>query len=217
MSKTTAPLLSFDAAGQVGKSLVFAKWRGIGYARRYVIPANPKTTSQTFQRGAFATLREAWKRMDADARAPWDAYASGRPFLGVNAWIKENRLSMTTDSDISGLIGSPGARGGIPLTDFTAAAGSGSGEIDLDWSLPSLPTDWTGADCWALIMRQQAPDAILVAPPQTAEVAYGTHSLTVTGLTADADYVVAGWIEMTKPDGSTAYSPSIEADVTATA
>ncbi len=36
--------------------LVFATWKGIGYARQYVIPGNPNSTAQQAQRLAFANL-----------------------------------------------------------------------------------------------------------------------------------------------------------------
>ncbi|MGI9863023.1 hypothetical protein SDD30_16730 [Moorella naiadis] len=46
MAKVTAPLMSMDASGALGKALVFAKWKGINYARRYTIPMNPNTVNQ---------------------------------------------------------------------------------------------------------------------------------------------------------------------------
>ncbi|GAI60341.1 unnamed protein product [marine sediment metagenome] len=38
-------------SGQAGKAGVFAKWKGRQYRRKYVIPANPKTTMQLLVRG----------------------------------------------------------------------------------------------------------------------------------------------------------------------
>src|SRR5690606_27546113 len=87
MGKTTAPLLSFDASGTLAKTVVYSRWRGISYARRHVIPANPRTIPQQFNRLAFATLREMWKVAPPAAQAPWDAFATGRPFTGMNAFI----------------------------------------------------------------------------------------------------------------------------------
>lgn len=217
MAKVVAPLLSFGGSGQIGKSIVFGTWRGIDYARRYVIPANPKSTSQTFQRACFGTLREIWKRLDTDGRAPWQSYASGRKFLGLNAFIGENRLSMGTAADIEDLIGSPGAQGGVPLEDASFASGSSSGEIDVDVTVPSMPTDWTITATVALALHAQAPDATLVEPPTVTKVTMATWDLTITGLTAGEDYVIAVWMVMTKADGSVAYSPSITGTATALA
>jgi len=43
MSKLTGPLLSFGARGQIGKAMVTSTWKGVPYARQYVVPANPQT------------------------------------------------------------------------------------------------------------------------------------------------------------------------------
>lgn len=51
MAKLKAPLMSLGAAGALGKALVFFGWKGLDVVREYVIPANPKTTKQTTQRG----------------------------------------------------------------------------------------------------------------------------------------------------------------------
>lgn len=217
MAKTTAPLLSFDAAGQIGKSIVFSKWRGISYSRRYTVPANPKTTSQTFQRNSFATLREMWKRIGTVAREPWNAYAAGRPFLGFNAFIGENRLLIGTDTDMTSFEGSPGANGGIPLAAFAAVAGSGSGEIDVTWTAPTLPTGWAIAEMQCLAFVDQAPNAIFPGGAVEDTDNSDPYAVTLSGLTAGGDYVIAGWAKYTKPDGSYAYSVSITDTATATA
>lgn len=217
MAKVIAPLLSFGGSGAIGKAIVFGDWRGIQTARSYVVPANPQSAAQTVQRSSFATLREMWKRLDADGRAPWDAYATGRRFLGLNAFIGENRLSITDDSDMNNFVGSPGARGGIPITAFSASAGSGSGEIDVDITMPSVPTGWAITDAVYVAIRDQAPTAVLEAPPVSLKVSSDPWDGTFTGLGAGEDYVVAAWAVMTKPDNSVAYSASITDTATATA
>lgn len=209
MSKVTAPLLSFGASGQVGKSVVFSTWRGIKYARRHVVPANPQTTSQTFQRSSFAQLREAWKRMSGDGRAPWTAYSAGRPFTGMNAFIGENRLAIGTDADMQAFEGSPGSGGGLPPATVAAVAGGSSGEIDVTLTYPAAPVDWTLTQGWAAAFPDQAPDAtwggLYVVEHDTA----GDGNVTLAGLGSAVDCVVTGWSEWTKPDGTTAYGPSL--------
>lgn len=54
MAKLKAPLFSFEARGQLAKSLVYFPWKGINAVRSYVEPANPKTQAQRDQR-AFVT------------------------------------------------------------------------------------------------------------------------------------------------------------------
>jgi len=50
MAKLKGPLMSMDARGQLGKSLVFLGWKGLKTVRSHVVPANPNTTAQAAQR-----------------------------------------------------------------------------------------------------------------------------------------------------------------------
>lgn len=60
MAKLKGPLFSFDARGKLANSLVFMKWKGISDVRQHVIPANPKTTAQTTQRGYMTSAVALW-------------------------------------------------------------------------------------------------------------------------------------------------------------
>jgi len=53
MPKTTAPLLSFDARGQIAHTQVYSSWRGRPYVRRYSVGTNPNTSDQQLTRNAF--------------------------------------------------------------------------------------------------------------------------------------------------------------------
>lgn len=214
MGKTTAPLLSFDAAGAVGQTVVYSRWRGVKYARRYVIPANPRTTSQQLNRNSFAVLREMYKLAPDLARAPWGAFATGRPFTGFNAFIGENRRAIGTDVDMSEFIGSPGARGGLPPDSVTPAATASAGEIAVDFTTPTPPTGWTLSASVASAFAQQAPDAAFSGPMHVEEITASPWDITFTGLTSAQEYVVSGWLRWLKPDGKEAYSPSITGTAT---
>lgn len=210
MAKLTGPLLSFGARGQIGKTLVTSKWRGVPYARQYVIPANPQTTSQQANRNAFATLREMWKLAPAGLRAPWDAFASGRPFTGMNKFVGENRLAQTTDTDFDTFLASPGARGGIPPSAVAATTGSGSGEIDLAITAPAgTPTGWTLTKAVAVGFEQQSPQVRFDQTFVIDENAVAPYGITLAGFTAATEIVAAAWLEWAKPNGDVAYSPSL--------
>jgi hypothetical protein len=60
MAIVRGPLMSFDARGALGKTLVFLGWKGIKDVRQYVIPANPKSEGQTIQRGFLADAVGLW-------------------------------------------------------------------------------------------------------------------------------------------------------------
>ena len=46
MAKVTGPLMSMDASGKFGGTLVFSKWKGRNVVRQLVIPANPNSQGQ---------------------------------------------------------------------------------------------------------------------------------------------------------------------------
>jgi hypothetical protein len=56
MAKLRLPLLSLEARGALGESIVFFPWKGINAARKYVIPANPRTQPQLTQRGYITDI-----------------------------------------------------------------------------------------------------------------------------------------------------------------
>jgi hypothetical protein len=218
MAKATAPLLSFDAAGQIGQTMVASRWRGVQYWRRYVIPANPQTTAQQQTRGIFSMLNGFWLRAPALIVAPWFLYATGRPFTDRNAFIGQN-LSLlrkpTVATDMQALIGSPGAKGGIPPTSVSAAAGVEQAVVTI--GLPAEPPDWTIAASVAAAFIDQDPldpfPTVIAANRETA----APETNTITGLVATELYVVMAWLEWTRPDGTVAYSISLNDTVTPTA
>jgi len=213
MARTTAPLLGFDASGQIAKTMVYASWRGVKYARRYVIPGNPKTAAQTTTRVTFATLREMWKLMPAGGRAPWTIFATGRPFLNLNAFVGENMRVVRGDALFTDFLGSPGARGGLPPVSATPAAGA-AGEINVTFVHPSVPSGWVLDNSQCIAFEDQDPESDFTGTLTFAEVASPTLIVPFTGLTPATSFIVASWLEWTKPNGQVAYSVSTGATVT---
>lgn len=95
MAKVNAPLFSFNAAGQLAKSLVYFGWKGLDVVRSYVIPSNPKTALQVTQRGYFAAavaaihvaLALAAHALDAGDRTAYALLASTR--ATPRTWFNE--------------------------------------------------------------------------------------------------------------------------------
>jgi hypothetical protein len=95
MAKVNAPLFSFNASGKLANSLVYFGWKGLDVVRSYVIPANPKTTAQTTQRGYLteavakihAVLALAAHPLDADDKAAYAVLASTR--ANPRTWFNE--------------------------------------------------------------------------------------------------------------------------------
>lgn len=210
MAKTTGPLLSLGARGQIGKTIVASAWRGISTMRQYVIPANPRTTAQQTNRTRFAFLRELYKRLPAAPRAAFDTYAKGRQFTGMNAFVGENNRLLVGETDILALEMSPGAGGGLPPVAISATTGGAAGEIDVVLTAPpQLPDGWTITNAWFVALPDQDPTGLLSGLIQQVSDATAPYDTTITGLDVATPCAVYGFFEYTKPDGKTAYSVSL--------
>lgn len=211
MAKTTAPLLSMGASGQIGKTQVMSTWRGVKYARRYVTPANPKSAEQTKTRGVFAWLAAVWKLLDANAQAPWTDYAKGKPLTNRNAFSKFNLAGLrgTTEAPVTTLanmMASPGSNGGLPVDAFATADATGhhlTGTI----TVPDLPTGWTAVKSHILVLKQQDAKTDQYYTSFYADHAADGSAIDIN-VAAAGTYAVFGWIDYTKPDGTKAYGPS---------
>jgi hypothetical protein len=211
MAKVSAPLLSFSAAGQIAKTQVYSTWRGVPYVRRHVVPNNPNTSEQQATRNVFSTLNQTWKLSVADAIAPWNAYATGKPLTGRNAYMGQNIAAMRPDSDWAHYIGSPGSGGGLAPAAFAPSGGSGT--IACALTAPALPDGWSIVKAVAVARKNDNPHTTTSFATYCASDSSSPYSPALSGLVAGA-YEVAGWFVFLKPDGSTAYGPSITSAAT---
>lgn len=210
MAKLNGAFLSFGARGQIGKTMVASKWRGIPYAKAYSIPANPRTTAQQENRTRFAFLTEAWKLAPAGVRDAWDAFATGRPFTGQNKYVGENNRLLVGQSDLTASLASPGARGGLPPGSVVAATGTTPGEITVTIVPPSqLPDGWTVQSCGAAAVPQQDPVGIFAGPFVAGNDTTNPYVITLGGFTPGGNVQAWGWVIYLKPDGKLAYSVSL--------
>lgn len=208
MAKTVAPLLSFDAGGQIAKTQVYARWKGRPYVRRYVIPANPNTVEQQKTRGAFAWLMQAWKFYPAGAQAGWAAYADSLRITDRNAWAKINLATLRNATDLENLIVSPSALSGVVAADMTVTPGNDAFTVTL--TAPTLPAGWTVVKGCAVAIPNQDPSGDHDYRIEYAEDVTAPYSINLTGLQSAVEYLVGGWFVYTKADGETAYGQSLQ-------
>lgn len=201
------------ASGQIGKTMVYGSWRGIPYVRRYVKPSNPNSTNQVKTRSIFAFVSQVWKHAPALLRAPWDAYATGQQFLGRNAFMGQNTKALRPGTDMSAFIGSPGAKGGSAPTAVSATGSAGSIAVTL--TNPAAPSGWTLTNAVAAAIQNLDPHSSTDYTATVAEDAGDPTSVSIGGLAA-GDYEVSAWLVWTKPDGTLAYGPSLNATATVT-
>lgn len=215
MAKTTGPLLSLDGSGTIAKTLTFSRWRGVKYARQRVIPENPQTTAQTLTRDVFAMLVTAWKLAPTIVVSPWETNALGRPFTGRNGFIGENTRVLRGDINLADMIGSPGARGGLPPDSIVVTPGVG--QLTVTFTNPAAPVDWTLVAAQAATIPDQAPNVAFDGPWTAAEdITAPMDTVLLTGLGAGTLRRVFAWLQWTKPDGRTAYSVSLSGSGTPT-
>jgi hypothetical protein len=206
MAKVVAPLLSMGASGQIGKSQVYAVWKGVKYARRYTIPSNPQSAAQTETRSVFFWGTQVWKLAPAVAQAPWTAAAKGKPLTNRNLFLRDIVKKLRGEATTADMVGSPGNGGGLAPTSIAVAVASLAFTVTL--GEPALPAGWTitGGTAWAIPEQDPATAALY---DSVATLNTGAPTTPVVDVPTVATYRVFGWFQFTKPDGTIVYGPSI--------
>jgi len=206
MGKVTAPLLSFDASGTIAKSVTFAKWRGINYARQRVVPANPDSAAQQETRNTFAWLNNVWRYLPAEVQEAWTEYASGQPFTNRNAFIKFNLSDLRSEADLTNYIMSPSAKSGPVGGTLTLTPGDD--QVTIALVAPTLPDGWSIVEMVGAAIRQQDPQTGTLYPTVADVDTTSLYEVTLTGLASAETYVCGAWFKYLRPDGTNAYGPS---------
>lgn len=217
MAKVTGPLLSLAASGSVADTTTFGKWKGIPYVRQKVNPSNPNTTGQQSTRNVFRAGGESWRLVPAAFSAPWDAFVKGRPLTARNAYMGAFTKLMRGETDLTNWQTSPGARSGPALQAQSAAGGTASGEIDVTYTVPTIPTGWTLDSVIHAYAEDHDPatEWNYTVGLDDDTVKSGSH--TITGLTAGTAYAVTSYPVFTRDNGDKAYGVSLNSIATATA
>jgi hypothetical protein len=216
MAKITAPLLSFGASGQIGKTQVYARWKGVPYVRRHVVPSNPQSSDQSLTRNAFSWLNSVWKVAPEDFRTSWVAFAKGQPLTDRNAFLSKNLGLLRPLTDLTGMIFSPGAKGGL-VGDITVTPGNDL--ITVAGTPPDpLPPGWTVTRLIAACIRQQDPQSGVLFDIVTGVDTTDPYSIVLGSLASAQHYMAAGWFEYQKSALATdlAYGPAVAVDVLTT-
>lgn len=206
MSRTTAPLLSFDASGQIAKTQVYASWKGRAYARRYVVPSNPRSSEQTLTRNVFRWLQQAFAYYPTAALAAWELKAENNRITANNQWIKDNLSVLREETDLNNLVMSPAAGGGVAAASFTPTPGND--QVQLVLGAPALPTGWTIIAAHFAAVEDQDPQTETFYQVFYATDVTPAYDVTITGLKSAVTYQVAGWFEYLTDTGKTVYGPN---------
>jgi hypothetical protein len=216
MPTTTAPLLSFDARGQIAKTQVYSSWKGQSYVRRYVVPANPRSTDQTTTRSVFTWLNNVWRIAPADFIAPWQEAIKSRRMIDRNLWIQQNLPVIRPGTDLTGMVFSPGAKGG-PASAITVTPGND--QLTFAGVTPSpLPSGWTIVKMVGAAILQQDPHLDTDYEITVVSDATDPYSVVMTGLGNISVYMAAGWwvYQRSANPADLAYSAAVAAPYTTT-
>lgn len=87
MARVTGPLMSVDASGQFGGSLVFGKWKGRNTVRSLVIPKNPNSAKQLGVRAMMRFVSQAWATFTSGEKLTWENLAAVGQISPFNAFV----------------------------------------------------------------------------------------------------------------------------------
>lgn len=121
MARVTGALFSMDAAGQLGKAIVFAKWKGRQYCREFVIPENPNSSKQQNVRLAWSLLVDEWQGEGAPLKAEFETYAKPFQESGFNAYVSRGMLAYVDQLTTSVAPTSVSVSGSVPSETWTWA------------------------------------------------------------------------------------------------
>jgi hypothetical protein len=85
-----------ELSNKLGDQIVGARWKGRGYFRSYIIPANPDTLKQKANRAHTATIVGRWGstiKVNPDYVAAWNKASLPRLISGFNLMMKRGRRS----------------------------------------------------------------------------------------------------------------------------
>jgi hypothetical protein len=191
MARLTAPLLSFEGSGQIARTQVYSTWKGIPYARRYTVPANPRSTAQTSTRSVFSWLNFTWRTAPADFVAPWRAAVVGRPLIDRNLFIKQNMPILRGANSLDGMVFSPGAKGGIASA---VTVTPGNDQLTFAGTAPTpLPSGWTIIGLVGAAILEQDPEVDTSYEVLTVTDLTDPYSVVMSGLGNATQYAAAGW------------------------
>lgn len=74
MAKVRGGLFSEEARGQIGGTINFSGHLGRTRVKLNTTPKNPKTTSQTTNRGYMAEAVKNWKTLTTEEKSTWEGW-----------------------------------------------------------------------------------------------------------------------------------------------
>lgn len=192
MVKVYGPMFSLAASGTIGDAATFSSWKGRGYVRERVIPANPKSGPQTGMRSMLSFLSKQWASLTSAEQATWDDRAKASVISNFNAFTSYNQTRWRSYKGPSKE--DPAAEASTPAAAPTTTPTGGIRQVQLSIADGSPAPDWgyiihrsgtTGftpaySNCVAVIPKTATP-TVYIDTPLTA----GTYYYRIQGFNDD--------------------------------
>jgi len=150
MALVTGPLMSVDASGKFGGSMVFSKWKGRNYVRKLVIPQNPRDPEQVGVRSMMKFLAPLWSGLPAGTKDDYDDLALAKQISAFNAYIGENLSRWQIGKTPSKAY--PALEASTPCV-ITSAPLTGH-----DGYVTAVVTPATNADIWGVVVYRDVAE-----------------------------------------------------------
>ena len=185
-------------------NVIFSKWKGINYVRRYVKLTDAKTEGQLKVREAFNKLVDIWKYMGAPLHRGWNLSAVGEDFTGYNAFIGAN-VRPLRDNLVMKLFKSTGMD---PIRGLSTSVGAQAGEVSIAFEAIPQGRHLT-------IFSHYLINGETSVMPVRHDMGVSPSSPTsITGLNQSGEYVIYGILSDAPYDSSLIMSESVGAKIT---
>lgn len=183
MAVVKGPLMSIDATGPVGKTIVMSHWKGRNVVRKLVKPKNPRSGLQKGMRAMFQFTSQNFKNLTALQVSNWAAKA--KPFH-ITPLNQQQRVNQKNARINLGYVSDPtNVSAGIEAAPTTNTAVAQTKSIKLTW------VDSVGAhDVATLIFINPTTATPIAIGNLIAVVAHGVQVFTIKGLTTGTLYHV---------------------------
>ena len=177
MAKVLYSAIVSDIRNSVG-DIVFSAWKGRGYVRRRVTPANPNTTAQQAQRGAMTRTVAVWQSLLLAIQSAWGRYAAGKGISGFNGWTSANVSQERNDmlTTITPPVGEIGSIAEVTINNNLPS------QIQITWSVGEAADN----DVVTILLRRLGTNTIVI----------DSDSVLVSALSAETEILTVGDVYM---------------------
>lgn len=140
MARVNGPAFSLEASGELGRSIVFSKWKGRPYVRQFVIPMNPKSAGQQGIRSMLKFLAKAWAGLSSGIKASYGTLAASRSISPFNEYVSLNQSLWRTFNPPSQA--TPAAKAHTAATISVQTLTGGIGSVTIALTLTSYTNNW---------------------------------------------------------------------------